>query len=117
AFRPHRLRGGQGQCAVHGVEDVAGHVAERAGAEVEPLAPLARVVVAFEERPLGRPAQPDVPVEVRRDRVGAVRPGGPGPPLLAAPAVDLLYLADRPLLDRGDDTPVDLAGVALDAHL
>jgi hypothetical protein len=81
------------------------------------LAPLARVVVAFEERPLDRHAQPDVPAEVRRDRVGAVRSGVPVPPLLAAPAVDLLYLADRPLLDGGDDTPVDLAGVALDAHL
>ena len=45
AVGPDRAGGRQRQRRENRVEDVAAHVAERAGAEVEPLSPFARVVV------------------------------------------------------------------------
>ena len=62
-------------------------------------------------------AQPGVPVEAGRDRVVAVGPGVAVAPVLAAPAMDLLDLADRAGLDRRGDRAVDRRGVELDAHL
>jgi hypothetical protein len=45
---------------------VAAHVAERAGAEIEPAAPGERVIDFFDEGPLGGDAEPEVPIEVFR---------------------------------------------------
>ena len=55
--------------------------------------------------------------EPGRDGVVAVGPGVLVAPVLAAPAMDLLHLADRPRLDGRDDRPVDRVRVDLDAHL
>ena len=96
---------------------MAAHVAERAGAEVEPFPPVSRMVIPLQERPLGRHAEPGVPVQVRRHRVGAVGPRVPVAPLFPAPAMNLAHLADRALLDGRHDRPVDRMGVDLDAHL
>ena len=77
------------------VEDVAAHVAEGAGAEVEPLPPLAGVIVAGDERPLRRHAEPAVPVQLGRAPGRCGRAVGSAiAPVLAAPAMDLLHLAD-----------------------
>ena len=45
------------------VHVVAGHVAERALAEVPPAAPLGRVIAAGGVGALGRRAEPEVPAE------------------------------------------------------
>ena len=100
------------------VEDVAAHVAERAGAEVEPLPPVARVVVAVaDERPLGRDAEPQVPVEPRGHRVVLVGLRVRVAPRLAAPRVDFLHLPDRAVVDELHDELVLRARVNLNAHL
>ena len=62
AFGADGDRRGQGERGEDRVEDVAAHVAERAGAEVEALAPVAGMVVAAaEERPLRGDAEPAGP--------------------------------------------------------
>ena len=62
AFALHGERRGQGQGLEDRVVDMAAHVAERAGAEVEPLAPVAGMVVAAaDEGPLADDAQPQNP--------------------------------------------------------
>ena len=50
-------------------------------------------------------------------RVLAVRPRVAVAPVLAAPAVHLLHLADRAGLDRRHDRAMDFVRVDLNAHL
>ena len=83
------------QRAIGRAEDVAPHVAERAGAEADALAPLARMVDAALERPLVADAEPPVPVERRWHRIGACRNRPSSPHSLFAERVDFLHLADR----------------------
>ena len=76
------------------VAGVAGHVAQRAGAEVPPAAPGERMI-AVAVRPLRRRAEPDVPVERRRAPASI---GGPAlalrPDRAIGPDVDFLDRAD-----------------------
>ena len=60
------------------VDDVAAHVAHRAGAEIPPAAPIHRGISRM-IGPLADRAEPEVPVERRRDRR---RVRGPADPLL-----------------------------------
>src|SRR5579862_1501481 len=74
---------------------MATHVAERGRSEVQPLAPVARVICIFEERARRRYAQPVIPVEASWHRVGRGRELRRIPPLLLTPGVDLFHLPDR----------------------
>src|SRR5262245_12186285 len=96
---------------------MAPHVAEGAGAEVEPLAPLAGMVVARNERPLWRHAQPEIPVEACRDRVFLVRARLAVAPVLAAPRVHFLHLPDRPAVDHLHHGPMYFMRMDLNPHL
>src|SRR5262249_42245195 len=118
AFGANGFGCGERQRAEHRVKNVATHVAEGAGAEVEPLAPVARMIITVaDEGPLGRDAEPDVPIQSGRDRIFAFWSRIPVAPLLAAPAVDFGNLADRSGLDDRDDRSVLRGRVDLDAHL
>src|SRR5262249_50950551 len=118
ALRADRLWCGQGQRGEHGVENVTTHIAEGASAKVEPFAPVARVVVAVADiGPLRRDAEPEVPVQSRRDRIALVRTWLAVAPLLAAPAIDLRDLANRAILNGLNYCPVDRVRVDLNAHL
>jgi hypothetical protein len=82
------------------IVNVATHVAKGAGAEVEPLAPVARMVVTVaDEWPLRRDAQPSVPVENGGHRRGIVGARVGVAPLFLTPGVDFFHLADGALLD------------------
>ena len=53
---------------------MAAHVTKSAGAEIKPLAPVDRVIIALaNERTLGRHAKPKVPIESAGDRIGSIR--------------------------------------------
>ena len=90
-----------------------------AGAEIPEPAPLERHVGGV-VRPLRRRAEPDVPVESRRDRrrVGrprdALRPPAGG---AVRPDVQLRDVADRAGADHLHGPARALEGVALRAHL
>ena len=59
AFAAHADRGGQGQGLEYRVVDVAAHVPESAGAEIEPFAPVSGVVpVVPDEGPFRADTQP-----------------------------------------------------------
>src|SRR5258708_2238669 len=97
------------------VQDVAGHVAERAVAEVIPAVPLVRVQVAmvFSKR---RRADPIIPVEARWRRNGgraracaAVRAVGP--------AMGFGDLSDASGPDEFTKTPVTVLAMTLVSHL
>jgi hypothetical protein len=96
---------------------VAPHIAKGPGAEVEPLPPLTRMVISGDEGPRHGNPQPGIPAQLGGHRVAAVGPGIGVAPVLAAPAMDLLHLADRVSLKCGHHHPVDLARKDLDAHL
>src|SRR5204863_10061244 len=96
-----------------GVEDVAAHVAEGAGAATEPLPPFAGMIVALDERPLGSYPQPQVPVKTGRHRVGPLRTRLRVAPRLAAPRMHFLHLADRAVVDELDHQLVLAGGVNL----
>jgi len=100
-----------------GIEDVAAHVAEGAGAEIEPFAPFTWVVIAGDEWAFGGDSEPGVPIEAAGRHVDAGGAGVTVAPLLAAPAMDLTDFADGAFLDECDDGAVDHMGVDLDAHL
>ena len=93
------------------------HVAECPGAEVEPLAPFLGVVVAGQVRTLLGHAEPKIPVQLLGYRVGSIGTRMFVSPMLAAPTVDFLHLADRRRLDRRHDLAVNLVRVDLDPHL
>ena len=81
AFAAHAERRGERERLEDGVVNVAAHVAESARAEIEPLAPIARMIPALaDERALGADAEPKVPVEALGNRVGAHRAARPRRP-------------------------------------
>src|SRR4051794_26397681 len=90
-----RERRGESQGLKDWVVNVAPHIAKRAGAKINPLPPVARVIVAIaDERPLCGDPQPQIPVEGRRNRIGPFRPWRSLAPFLVAPGVHLFYLAN-----------------------
>ncbi len=101
-----------------GVVDVAAHVAEGAGAEVEAFAPVAGMIVAAaDEGAFGGDTEPEVPVEIRGHGIDAVGAGGGVAPGFVGPGVDFFDLADDAVLDHTHGEAVFGAGVDLDAHL
>ena len=63
-FGPHRYGRAQAQRIEYGIEDMAPHVAESACAEIQPLAPIGRMIVAVvDDRTIGADAQPHSPIE------------------------------------------------------
>ena len=101
-FGTHRGRGRQGKGLEDRIVDVAAHVAERAGAEIEPAPPVRRMVVAGDVVAGRGDAEPPVPVERRRHRVLAVGPGIAVAPVLVAEGVHLADLADDAVLNEPD---------------
>src|SRR5207344_1343751 len=92
--------------------------AERARAEVEPLAPVAGMIpLAADERAHGADAEPMIPVEAGRYGIDAIRHRAGVAPLLAAPGVNLSDPADGVVLDEPHGQPVFHRGMNLDAHL
>ena len=87
---------------VRRAEDVAGHVADRAAAEIGERAPVVRRVRGAERAVLGA-AEPGFPIEGRRhgrflrDHVGALRPIGRG---TIGPGVDFGDVADVAVPDN-----------------
>ncbi len=108
----------QGECLEDGIEDVAAHVAEGASPEVGPLAPVSGVIPAVaDEGALFADADPEVPVEPGRDGVLTFGHGTVIAPILAAPCVDFMDLADAAFLDEAHGRSVFPVRMDLDAHL
>ena len=111
-------RGGKGKCGEDRVVDVAAHVAEGAGAEVEPFTPVTRVIpTVADERAHGGYADPLIPIEAFGDGIGALGHGTGVTPFFTAPGMDLGDLADAQLLDSLDGGLVFAGAMDLNAHL
>ena len=91
------------------------HVAQRAGAEIPPAPPLAGHILGMIGPVRGR-AQPQIPVQRRRDRRRVGRPRAAAP-VLAAPEIDPADLADDAGLDPLHKGLHLAGGVELRAHL
>ncbi len=98
------------------VHVVAGHVAQRALAEVPPAAPLGGMITPVGIGSLGRWAQPEVPVQLRRRLLPFGRAVAAAP-ALADPDVDFGDVADRAGLNDFDDAAIVVLGVDLRAQL
>ena len=100
------------------VDGVAGHVAQGAGAEIIPAAPLERVIDVLLEGPLAGRAEPEIPVQVRRDRVLPARAvQALGPDRAVGPDMQFERFADHARLDDFDGAAQAALGAALVAHL
>jgi hypothetical protein len=109
---------GEGERGEDRVVNVAAHVAEGAGAEVEPFTPVTRVIPAVADvRARGGDADPSVPIESFGDGIGAVGHGVRVAPFLAAPGMHFADLADAQFLDSLDGGAVFGGAMDLDAHL
>ena len=121
--RFHRRRRAELERPERGIEDVAPHVAERAGPEVLPRAPLHRVIGGMDGRNATGPShRSQSSVFGHRRRV--LRPGPDlevGPRIAAhravGPRVDLGHVADRAGVEPLLQQPHRLVGLALVAHL
>ena len=111
--------GGEAQveCPADGVHDVAGHVAQCAGAEVVPSAPVPGQIYRMVRTFYGR-AQPEIPVQraghghLLGGQVQALRPDG-----AVGPAVYLPYLANLASPYPFCDAAAPVERVTLVAHL
>ena len=100
------------------VDGVAGHVAEGAGAEVVPAAPFEAMIDVLFEGPLHGGSEPEVPVEVFRDGVGASGAfEALGPDGAVGPDVEFEGVAEDAGLDDLDGAAEAFASAALVAHL
>src|SRR5512140_2571539 len=78
-----------------GIEDMAAHVSERAGAEIKTLAPVCGMIIGVaNKRALGADTEPEVPIEIRRNRVVSVWARRGIAPGLGAPGMDFLDFPD-----------------------
>ena len=96
---------------------MAAHIAEGAGAEVEPLPPFTRMVVALDEGSFRGDAEPEVPVQIRGNLVFLRGLGLRVAPRFAAPRVDFFHLANRAIVDQLHHELVLAGRVNLNAHL
>jgi len=97
---------------------VAGHVAERAGAEIVEAAPLEGVVGTVLVGAERRGAQPALPVQRRRHRVGTFGTGNAlRPDRAVGPHVHLGHVAENAGLQQLGITAQAVVGAALVAHL
>src|SRR5580698_11420033 len=93
------------------------HVTESRRAEVQPLAPILRMIHIFEEWTGCRHAQPLIPVETIRYRIGRRGQLLRIAPLLFTPRVDLFYFPDRSALDQLHRRLIRTRGMNLNPHL
>ena len=91
--------------------------AKGAGTVVEPLAPLAGVIVAFDKIGLWRDTAPRIPIETRGQGVLAVGARIGIPPFFTAPCVHLGDFTDRALVHHLYCLAIRLMGVDLNSHL
>src|ERR1035437_4126115 len=117
AFGADGERRGESQRAEYGIEDVASHVAESGGAEVDSLAPVDGMVGIADEGTQRRDADPVIPVERGRYGGGALGQRIGIAPLFLAEGMHFLDLADDAGADQLDGGLVLAAGMNLDAHL
>ncbi len=100
------------------VDGVARHVAERAGAEVEPAAPFEIVIHILLERAFRRRPEPQIPIERAGDDVRAGRAIQPlRPDGAIGPDVEFARLANDAGVDHLDGAAQTVFGAALVAHL
>src|SRR5262249_30993638 len=113
------------------VVPVAAEIAHRAAAEIPPAIPFRTGEVDRMERPRRCRAQPEIPVETRRNRLLFLRTFGDVDNVLVLvrsllalqaprarhPDVGLAHRTDDTALDQFDDAAIVLAGVNLNAHL
>ena len=92
-------------------------IAKGAGAIVEPLAPLAGGIVAFDKIGLWRDTAPRIPIETRGQGVLAVGARISIPPFFTAPSVYLGDFTDRALVHHLNCLAIRLMGVDLNSHL
>ena len=118
---PHRQGRPQLQRSEDGVQNVAAHVPKCRGPEIQPLAPVARVVHVFDEWPRRRHAQPVVPVQTGRYHVrpGFRHDGQPltVAPLLLTPRVDFFHLPDYTALNHPNGRLILAPRMNLNPHL
>src|SRR5262245_48640837 len=94
------------------------HVTERAGAEVEPSAPVERMINPFLERARGRRSEPKIPVHISGHRIFALRPSDSlRPDRAIRPYMNFPRRADQPRLNHFDGAAQSVFGAALIAHL
>src|SRR5687767_6633915 len=96
---------------------MATHVAEGAGAEIETFAPVAGMIIAFDERTILRHTQPEIPIQPGRDWIFLIWFRFGVTPHFAAPGVHLFHFADCTILDEEGREPILDAGMHLDSHL
>ena len=117
AFAADAERRGEADGTVHGIINMAAHIAKRAGAVVEAFAPVAGVVIAADVIVFRRHTAPGIPVEPGGHLVFAVGTLSGVAPFLAAPGMHLGYFTNRTLMHKRYGFPIDLAGMHLDTHL
>ena len=117
AFAAHAEWRGEADGAVHWIVDMTAHIAKGAGAIVEPLAPIARMVIAVNEVILGGHSTPCVPVHSCRYFILFVRTGVGVAPFFAAPSVHFGDFTNCSLMYEFDSLSVNLAGMNLNSHL
>src|SRR4030095_2680815 len=101
----------------NGIVDVATHVAKRARAEIESLAPVARMVPAFDGGAIRADTEPELPVEIFGNGFGAVVLHAFVAPCLVRPRVNLANLPDGAALHELNRSAVLGARMDLDSHL
>lgn len=94
--RAHPARRSQSERPVGGVENVDSHVTQGSGAEIVQFAPVFGVIDFVFVVVLRGYAQPQVPIEVRRNGIGVARHRGfVATPLLVRPDVHGTDLSDE----------------------
>lgn len=118
AFRADRYRRMQADRIENRIEDVAAHVANGAGAELEAFAPVDRMIIfVADEGPIRANTQPKIPIEAFGNRIrdiGARRGVAPG---FWAPGMHFFDLADDAIADELNGHAIMADRVDLDAHL
>ena len=103
---------------VNAVGGVTGHVAQRAGAEIDETPPFERVIHAVDKGPHRRGADPRIPVQARRHFIRLGRPiAALRPDRAIGPGMEFHNVADGAALDELVGQTPAVAGVALVAHL
>src|SRR6185369_1143349 len=91
----------------NGIENMAAHITERTGAEIEPLPPISRVVIRVpDKRPLRTWAKPEIPIETRGHGVYTVGLRSGVSPGLRTPGVHFLNLSDSAGFGNNGSRPI-----------
>ena len=99
-FGADRKRRAQSKRMENRIENVAAHIALGPGSEIDPFAPVYRVIIALADvRAFGADAQPQVPIEPVGNGVRGIGPLRRIAPCFGAPGMDFFDFADDTVLD------------------